>query len=79
MKTLLAVLLIAGCASKAGGTAGTSRKRETFAIWVRADAVPIKRVLSAPVEKVWSALPRVFADMGYAAGPAADRLQALLS
>jgi hypothetical protein len=67
----LAGLGLVACATNASSNAGTSRDRETFAVSFRSDAAPAKRVLPAPVQAVWAALPQVFADLGYPGGPSA--------
>jgi hypothetical protein len=64
-------LNVAGCATRPGGAAATTRDREAYAVWFRSDERSVRRVLPAPVEAVWAALPKVFADLGYPGGPSA--------
>jgi hypothetical protein len=64
-------LTVAGCATKPGGAVPMTRDREAFGVWFRSDEKPVRRVLPAPVEAVWAALPNVFADLGYPGGPSA--------
>lgn len=68
---ILGGLTVAGCATKTGGAAPMTRDREAFAVWFRSDEKPVRRVLPASVEAVWTALPKVFASLGYPGGPSA--------
>lgn len=67
-------VIASGCASKSGGAAtsqSTEREKgQTYVVWVRSDAIPVTRVVSAPLETVWSTLPQAFTDLGYSGGPA---------
>ena len=38
-------------------------------VWIRDDAQPLQRVVPAPLEAVWAAVPLAFRDLGYTAGP----------
>jgi hypothetical protein len=67
--TALGGAVIGACASS-GGTGGPARHGDRFTSWFRRDAVPVRRVLSAPVETVWAAVPQVFVALGYAGEPA---------
>ena len=63
----LSVTLVA-CA---GGRRGPDETGDVFAVWVRSDAPPLRRVLPAPVEAVWAALPDAFIALGFPGGPSA--------
>jgi hypothetical protein len=70
IRTFAMLLLLAACAS-AGG-AGSRTYHVTF----RADAPSSRQVLPFPVEAVWAALPRAYAEMQLPAGPVArERLE----
>lgn len=58
----------AGCAAR-GPTTGGSGEGDRFAAWYRRDAVPVRRVLRAPIETAWAVLPQVFVELGYPSGP----------
>lgn len=47
------------------------REPESYSVWVRRDAVPVRRLLAAPVEQVWEVLPQAFRALGYSGGRSA--------
>lgn len=70
----LPVLLLAACASGAGG-AGAAGPR-TYHVTFRTNAPASRHVLPYPAEAVWAALPRAYGELQLPAGPAArDRLE----
>jgi len=62
---------LAACATGSGGAAKAPRRSETHTVWFREDVTPVRRVLTAPVETVWAALPQGFADLGFPSGASA--------
>jgi hypothetical protein len=68
---ITASLSVAGCATSRAGASGAPRGGETYSVAFRGDALPVRRVVAAPVDIVWAALPDAFADLGYHAGPSA--------
>ncbi|HYR12178.1 MAG TPA: hypothetical protein VEQ60_30610 [Longimicrobium sp.] len=63
IRTFAILLFLTGCASAAG--AGPRTYHVTF----RTDAPSSRHVLPFPVETVWAALPRAYAEMQLPAGP----------
>ena len=56
---------LAACASGSGGAANAPQGSRTSTVWFRADVIPMRRVLSAPVGTIWAALPQSFAELGF--------------
>lgn len=71
-RTLLALV---GALAAVACASGTSARRDAFelgdafVVEYREDALSVDRVIRAPVDDVWAALPVVFRDLGYPGGP----------
>lgn len=71
----LGALPLAACASGSGGAAKTPQAAESHTVFFRRDLIPVTRVVTAPVEKIWAALPQTFADLGLPSAPSAGEAQ----
>lgn len=70
---VLSLSLLGACAGSPGATpssSGSLHSPDDFVTYFRADALPHRGVVRAPVDAVWKALPAVFEDLGYPGAPA---------
>lgn len=65
---LTGALGVHGCAG-GGRHAIETRAREIFSVEYREDAVPVRRVMAFPVDRVWAGLPAAFTALGYPGAP----------
>jgi len=72
-RVLLALGLVplAACATGSGHAASAPQGARTTTVWFRRDLIPLSRVVAAPVERVWAALPQSFAELGFPSSPSA--------